>query len=182
MMEHKIIMAGFGGQGVMAIGQLTTYAGMVEDKFVSWLPSYGPEMRGGTANCAVIISDEPVSAPTVTQSTSAIIMNEPSLEKFEPEAKPGAKFIINSSLVFKKIEREDIEGFYIPANEIAAQIGNPKVANMVMLGAFLEATHVVSEETVLKVFTKVFGANKEKFIPMNKEAMEAGANYVKNQK
>lgn len=178
-MEHKIIMAGFGGQGVMAIGQLTTYAGMVEEKHVSWLPSYGPEMRGGTANCAVIISDEPVSAPTVTASTSAIIMNAPSLEKFEPEAKPGAKFIINSSLIPQKVSRDDIEGFYVPANEIAIQIGNPKVANMVMLGAFLEATKVVSQETVLKVFTKVFGENKAKFIPMNQEAMNAGANYVR---
>ncbi len=178
-MEHKIIMAGFGGQGVMAIGQLITYAGMVEEKYVSWLPSYGPEMRGGTANCAVIISDEPVSAPTVTASTAAVIMNTPSLEKFEPEAKSGAKFLINCSLVDKKISREDIEGYYVPANDIANKIGNPKVANMVMLGAFLEVMEVVSKETVLKVFTKVFGENKAKFIPMNQEAMDAGAKYVR---
>lgn len=181
-MEHKIVMAGFGGQGIMAIGQLTTYAGMVEGKHVSWLPSYGPEMRGGTANCAVIISDTPVSAPTVTASTAGIIMNAPSLDKFEPEALPGAKFFINSSLINRKIQRDDIEGFYIPVNDIAAEIGNPKVANIVMLGAFLEITKVVSPETVLKVFTKVFGENKAKFIPMNQKAMEEGSKYAKKQR
>ncbi len=179
-MEHKIVMAGFGGQGIMAIGQLTTYAGMVEEKHVSWLPSYGPEMRGGTANCSVIVSDEPVSAPVVTSASSLIIMNPPSLDKFEPEAQPGAKIFVNSTLVPRKVEREDVEAYYIPANEIAVEIGNPKVANMVMLGAFLEKTKVVSADTVLQVFTKVFGANKAKFIPLNEQAMSQGAEYVRN--
>src|SRR5699024_10889245 len=134
-MEERVIMAGFGGQGVMAIGQLLTYGGMVENKNVSWLPSYGPEMRGGTANCGVIVSDEPVGSPVVVNSTSAIIMNKPSLDKFEDSIINGGKLFINSSLIEQKAKRDDIDIYYIPANEIADEIGNARVANMVMLGA-----------------------------------------------
>src|SRR5690554_2587179 len=107
-MEERIVVAGFGGQGVMAIGQLLTYSGMIEDKRVSWLPSYGPEMRGGTANCSVIIADEAVGSPVVVDPTSAIVMNLPSLDKFEPTVVPGGKLFVNSSLIDKKSTREDI--------------------------------------------------------------------------
>ncbi|SHH19274.1 2-oxoacid:acceptor oxidoreductase family protein [Tepidibacter thalassicus] len=180
MATEKIICAGFGGQGVMSMGQLMTYAGMLEDKEVSWLPSYGPEMRGGTANCSVIVSDTPVGSPIITNdATTAIVMNLPSLIKFEKDVVSGGKIFVNSSLIDQKIEREDIEAYYIPANEIALELGNAKVANMVMLGAYLEVTKTVKTDSVLEAFKKVFGPSKEKFIPLNKEALEKGAAAVK---
>jgi len=180
-MEERIIIAGFGGQGVMAIGQLLTYAGMIEGKHVSWLPSYGPEMRGGTANCNVVISSEDVGSPVVIDATSAIIMNKPSLDKFENSVVKGGKLFINSSLIDRKCERDDIEVYYVPCNEIADKLGNSRVANMVMLGAFLEATKVVSIDSILQGFTKVFGERKANLIPINKEALEKGAEAIREQ-
>jgi 2-oxoglutarate ferredoxin oxidoreductase subunit gamma len=153
---------------------------MIEDKNVSWLPSYGPEMRGGTANCSVILSDEPVGSPVVTDSTASIVLNKPSLDKFENSVVPGGKLFINSSLIDKKSVRNDIDVYYIPANEIAMELGNDKVANMVMLGAFLEATKLVDIESILKAFTKVFGENKAHLVPLNKEALEKGAETIRN--
>lgn len=180
-MEERIVIAGFGGQGVMAIGQLLTYAGMIEDKNVSWLPSYGPEMRGGTANCGVIVSNEPVGSPVVVDSTTVIVMNKPSLDKFEDTIVKGGKLFINSSLIEQKAKREDIEVYYIPANEIADSLGNARVANMVILGAYLEASKTVEMESVLEGFTKVFGENRAHLIPINKEALEKGAEVAKEQ-
>ncbi|NLW40037.1 MAG: 2-oxoacid:ferredoxin oxidoreductase subunit gamma [Tissierellia bacterium] len=180
-MEERIIIAGFGGQGVMAMGQLLTYAGMIEGKHVSWLPSYGPEMRGGTANCSVIVSSEPVGSPVVVNSTTAIVMNKPSLDKFEPSVNKGGRLFINSSLIEQKSKRDDIEVYYISANEIADELGNMRVANMVMLGAYLEATKTVDVESVLEGFTKVFGENRAHLIPINKEALERGAQAVREQ-
>lgn len=179
-MEERIIVAGFGGQGVMALGQLLTYSGMIEDKKVSWLPSYGPEMRGGTANCNVIISSDEVGSPVVVESTSAIMMNRPSLDKFEAGVVEGGKLFINSSLIDREATREDIDVYYIPANEIANELGNPKIANMVMLGAFLEATKVVEVDSILnEAFTAVFGDNRSHLKPINKEALERGAELAK---
>ncbi len=181
-MEERLIIAGFGGQGVMAIGQLLTYAGMGENKKVSWLPSYGPEMRGGTANCSVIISTDPVGSPVVIDSTSAIVMTRPAFAKFEPLVRKGGNLLVNSSLIDAKSDRQDINVFYIPANDIANSLGNPKIANMVMLGAYLEASKVVSVDTVLgDAFKEVFGSNKAHFLPINKEAMEKGAEAVREQ-
>ena len=181
-MEERIVVAGFGGQGVMALGQLLTFSGMTEDKYVSWLPSYGPEMRGGTANCNVIISEEAVGSPLVTESTSAIVMNRPSLDKFEPTVKVGGKLFINTSIIDRKAKREDIDIFYIPANEVANELGNARIANMVMLGAFLEATKVVGVDTVLdKAFFAVFGEGKQHLLPINKEALEEGAKLARKQ-
>lgn len=180
-MEERVIMAGFGGQGVMAIGQLLTYGGMVENKNVSWLPSYGPEMRGGTANCGVIISTEAVGSPVVVDSTAAIVMNKPSLEKFEDSILEGGKLFINSSLIDAKSNREDIEVYYIPANEVADQLGNSRVANMVMLGAYLEVSKIVEFESVLKGFTKVFGEKRAHLLPINKKALEKGAEIAREQ-
>lgn len=180
-MEERIVVAGFGGQGVMAIGQLLTYAGMIEDKHVSWLPSYGPEMRGGTANCNVIVSDDAIGAPVIEEAGAAIVMNKPSLDKFENNIVKGGKLFINSSLIEQKAEREDIDIYYIPANEIANELGNDKVANMVILGAYLEATKLVKQESVLEAFTKVFGENKAHLLPLNKEAIEKGAEAAKSQ-
>lgn len=182
-MEERIIIAGFGGQGVMALGQLLTYSGMIEDKAVSWLPSYGPEMRGGTANCNVVISSDPVGSPVVVEATSAIVMNRPSLDKFESTIVSGGRLFINSSLIDRKCTREDIEVYYIPANEMANDLGNARIANMVMLGAFLEATNTVSVDTILnQAFTAVFGENKAHLKPINKDALEKGAELVRNQK
>src|SRR5690606_27100008 len=180
-MEERIIIAGFGGQGVMAIGQLLTYAGMIEGKQVSWLPSYGPEMRGGTANCNVVISSDDVGSPVVLDATTAIIMNKPSLDKFENSVVKGGKLFINSSLIDRKSERDDIDVYYVPCNKIADELGNSRVANMVMLGAYLEATKVVSVESVLEGFTKVFGERKAHLIPINKEALEKGAEAIREQ-
>ncbi len=178
-MNEKIIMAGFGGQGIMLIGQLITYAGMYEDKEVSWLPSYGPEMRGGTANCSVVVSDKPISSPIITKATSAIIMNNPSLEKFEPQVEVGGDLYINSSLVDLEPTRTDINIFKIPANDIAEKLGNPKGANMVILGAYLGRHPVVDIETIRQVLDKTMTGSKAKFVPINIEAIKEGMALVK---
>ncbi len=178
-MEERIIIAGFGGQGVMAMGQLLTYSGMLEDKKVSWLPSYGPEMRGGTANCNVIISTDPVGSPVVVEATTAIVLNKPSLDKFESSVVSGGRLFINSSLIDRKSTRDDIEVYYIPANEIANDLGNSKIANMVMLGAYVEAVGTVEVDSIYKAFGKVFGESKTHLLSINKEALEKGAETVK---
>jgi len=180
-MEERIIAAGFGGQGVMALGQMLTYAGMVEDKNVSWLPSYGPEMRGGTANCSVIISDRPVGAPVVSKATTVFVLNKPSLDKFEDAVEAGGKLFINSSLIDEKPKRDDIEVYYVPANDIATEVGNNRVANMVMLGAYLEVTKMVGLDSIEEAFYKVFGENKKHLFPINKEAIEKGMEAVREQ-
>lgn len=178
-MENKIICAGFGGQGVMSMGQLLAYAGMIEGKNVSWLPSYGPEMRGGTANCAVTVSDEEIGSPIITDDADvAMIMNLPSLIKFENDVKPGGKIFINSSLITKKVERTDVDVYYIDANELAKEIGNPKAANLVMLGALLKSMSIVDIESILEAFKKVFGPSKEKFIPQNRDALVKGGESI----
>ena len=178
-MTQRIICAGFGGQGVMLIGQVLAYAGMIEDKEVSWLPSYGPEMRGGTANCNVIISDEPVGAPTVTEADVAIVMNKPSLDKFENTVVPNGNLFINSSLIDKKCDRDDINVYYTPANHIATKLGTPQVANVVILGAYLERCGVVKQSSIIEGLKKVLGEKKAKFIPLNQKAIEKGGENVR---
>ncbi|HBC30872.1 MAG TPA: 2-oxoacid:ferredoxin oxidoreductase subunit gamma [Clostridiales bacterium] len=179
-MEQKVIMAGFGGQGIMAIGRLLAYAGMLEDKNVTWMPSYGPEMRGGTANCAVVVSEEEVGSPLISKDgTAAIVMNLPSMIKFEKELVPGGKLIVNSSLIDVEPTRNDLDVYYIQANELALELGNGKVANMVMLGAYLEITKAVDVESVLNAFVKVFGEDKSELVPLNKEALMKGAQAAK---
>lgn len=177
-MEERVIIAGFGGQGVMAMGQLLTYSGMIEDKKVSWLPSYGPEMRGGTANCNVIISTDPVGSPVVIEASTAIVLNKPSLDKFESAVVPGGKLFINSSLIDRKSTRDDIDVYYVPANEIANELGNSRIANMVMLGAYLQVANTVEVESIYKAFGKVFGESKAHLLPLNKEALERGRQIV----
>ncbi|MGL6065057.1 MAG: 2-oxoacid:acceptor oxidoreductase family protein [Fusobacteriaceae bacterium] len=179
-MTNKIICAGFGGQGLMSLGMLVTYAGMLEQKEVSWCPSYGAEMRGGTANCSVVVSDIPVGSPVISNDATIVVaMNLPSLLKFESSLAPGGKLFINSSLITEKPSRKDIDVFYIPANDLANDLGNIKIANMVMLGAMLEVCPIVKPQSILDAFPKVFGENKAKFVPMNKEAIEKGASLVK---
>ncbi|WP_422484452.1 2-oxoacid:acceptor oxidoreductase family protein [Gudongella sp. DL1XJH-153] len=180
-MDERLIIAGFGGQGVMAMGQLLTYSGMIEGKNVSWLPSYGPEMRGGTANCNVTISTEPVGSPVVLEATTAVVLNLPSLDKFEESVVPGGNLMINSSLIEKKAERDDINVYYIPANDIANEIGNTRIANMVMLGAYIEITGAIKIDSVYEAFEKVFGETKAHLLPVNKDALKRGAEVVREQ-
>ncbi|MGL5123661.1 MAG: 2-oxoacid:acceptor oxidoreductase family protein [Fusobacteriaceae bacterium] len=179
-MTNKIICAGFGGQGLMSLGMLVTYAGMLEEKEVSWCPSYGAEMRGGTANCSVVLSDTPVGSPLISNDATIVVaMNLPSFLKFQSSLVPGGKLFINSSLINEKPSRTDIEIFYIPANDFANDLGNVKIANMVMLGAMLKVCPIVKTESIFEAFPKVFGENKAKFIPMNKEAISKGASLIK---
>jgi 2-oxoglutarate ferredoxin oxidoreductase subunit gamma len=178
-MTHEIIMAGFGGQGVMAMGKILAEAALKEGKNVSWLPSYGPEMRGGTANCNVIISEDPVGAPVVTEATAALILNRPSLDKFEKDVIPGGALIINSSLIDQKSKRDDIKVYYVPANDIANELGNGKIANMVMLGAYLEASGAAKQDTIMEIITEIFSGKKASVIPVNKEALVRGAACIK---
>lgn len=182
MLNEKVICAGFGGQGVMSMGQLLTYAGMLENKQVSWLPSYGPEMRGGTANCNVMISEGPIGSPVITNdATAAILMNLPSLIKFEENVAPGGIVIVNSSLIPNKVTRQDVKPYYVPANDIAGELGNVKAANMVILGAYLElAGYPVAIESIVEALKKVFGSSKAHLIPMNEDALRRGAASVRN--
>ena len=178
-MTHEIIMAGFGGQGVMSMGKILAEAALKEGKNVSWLPSYGPEMRGGTANCNVIVSDEPVGAPVVSEATAALILNRPSLDKFEGSVVPGGVLIINSSLIEQKAKREDIKVYYVPANDIANELGNGRIVNMVMLGAYLEASGAAKQDTIMEIITEIFSGKKASVIPINKEALVRGAACIK---
>ena len=181
MLNEKIICAGFGGQGVMLIGQLISYAGMLEGKEVSWLPSYGPEMRGGTANCSVMVSERTIGSPVITNdATTAIVMNLPSLDKFESDVAAKGNLLINSSLIEKKASRSDITAYYVPANEIAVELGNSRVANMVMLGAYLELTKIVEVDSVMKALKKIFGEGKAHLLDVNQVALQKGAEALKS--
>lgn len=172
-MENKIIIAGFGGQGVLLIGKMLAYAGMMEGKEVSWLPSYGPEMRGGTANCTVVISDKPVGSPVVKSPNILIVLNRPSLDKFEPFVKKDGLLIINSSLIDRKSDRKDIEVLYVPANEIALRCGSPKAANMVALGALIGKTEILKIESIEETIKETF-SEKEKIVNLNLKALREG--------
>ena len=173
MATHKLIIAGFGGQGVMLIGQMIAYAGMLEGKEVTWMPSYGPEMRGGTANCTVIVSDKKINSPIISEATSVVAMNLPSMVRFEDTVVPGGKLFVNRSLIKEKPGRDDIDVYYIDANEIAAGLQNDKAANMVILGAIARVTGIVELESIEKVMEKLFICNKSKLIPLNKQALTA---------
>lgn len=172
-MQSEVIMAGFGGQGILLIGKMLAYAGMHEGKEVSWLPSYGPEMRGGTCNCTVVVSDKPVGSPVIRSPRVVLAMNLPSLEKFEPDIRPGGLLLINSSLINRGSEREDLTVIEVPANQIATELGNPRGANMVALGAYLGATDAVSLDEVITVIRETFAA-KPAVIDVNIEALQKG--------
>ena len=178
-MEQRIIIAGFGGQGVLSIGQMLAYAAMLNEQEVTWLPSYGPEMRGGTVNCNVIISDKPIAYPMVNHADAVLVMNNPSLIKFAPAVVPGGCLFVNSSLVTSTCDRTDIEIFNIPCNEMAEELGNSRMANMIMLGAYLKKSSVVPTDLVLESLLKVLGENKRPLLPLNEKALAAGAALVK---
>ena len=173
-MKKEFIFAGFGGQGMLLIGKFLAMACMLDGKHVSWLPSYGPEMRGGTANCSVIVSDAPVASPLVDKADVVVAMNRPSLDKFESHVKPGGTLVINSSLIDRKAERDDIQVVYCDATRIAEEVGNPKGANVAILGAMLQKAPVVSDELMSEAIRIELGERKAKFLPGNMKALEAG--------
>lgn len=172
-MQNDVIMAGFGGQGILLIGKMLAYAGMHAGKEVSWLPSYGPEMRGGTCNCTVVISDTTVGSPVIQSPRAVLAMNLPSLEKFEPDVRSGGVLLINTSLIERETDRDDVTVVEVPANEIANELGNPRGANMVALGAYLGVTDAVPFKEVEKVIREAFAA-KPKVIDVNIEALKRG--------
>lgn len=179
MTTHNIIVSGFGGQGVMGIGQLLTYAGMFDNKEVSWLPSYGPEMRGGAANCSIIISDEPIGAPNIAKAQNVIVMNEPSLDKFEENIQEGGSLFINSSLIDRDTTRTDVNSYLLPVNDLTAEYGNPRALNMIMVGAFNEVAKVVSQESLEKAVSELYGKKKPEMLQTNLDAMKFGADKMK---
>ena len=174
MINEKVIIAGFGGQGVMLMGQLLSYAATDKDLNTLWFPSYGPETRGGTANCSVTISETTVNSPVISTPDSIIIMNKPSLDKFQPKLKKGGHLFLNSSLVKDVVVRDDVNVYNIEANDIAKRLGNIKVANMVILGAYLAVTKVFTEDEVLEILKQKFTGAKAKLIDINRKALEAG--------
>jgi 2-oxoglutarate ferredoxin oxidoreductase subunit gamma len=174
-MYQGVLIAGFGGQGVVSAGILLTYSGMVEDKYVTFFPSYGAEMRGGTANCSVVISDQEVASPVIAHPDSLIVMNEPSLTAFEASINEGGLMLLNSSLISSEPQRKDIETLRVPANDIAAELGSPKSANMVMIGAYCKKTGAINLESVFTALPKVFLKANEALIAKNIEALKKGA-------
>ena len=178
-MALEFQLAGFGGQGIMVMGQVMCYAGLDEGLHVSWFPSYGAEMRGGTANCQVVIDKEEIGSPVIGKPDVVVAMNNPSLLKFESTVKPGGKLFINSTLVDRKPTRTDIEIYHVPGNEIAMKLGNARVANMVILGAMLEKTKVVPQDAVMKALEEHLPKRHHHLLPVNRQALEAGAAAVK---
>lgn len=169
----RIIIAGFGGQGVLSLGQFIAYAAMYEGKEVSWLPSYGPEMRGGTANCSVCVDDKQIASPIIGNPDTLIAMNKPSLDKFIDKVRSGGTIIINSSLIEDKVERTDVNVVYVDANALALQAGNAKTANIVVFGAYVKLTGTLEKENAINTISKIF-AKKPKVIPANIAAFELG--------
>lgn len=180
MIQFELLCAGFGGQGVMLMGQLLAYAAAMEDKEATWFPSYGPEMRGGTANCQVVISDTPISSPVLSHPETVIALNKPSFQKYEPLVSSGGLLLVNSTLNDVKSSRTDLEIYEIPATEMANELGGAIVANIVLLGAYLERVPAVRWESVEKVLHKLLSGSKERFLPMNLEALHRGAETMRS--
>ena len=178
-MTNEIMIAGFGGQGILFAGKFLAYAALLQGRNVSWLPSYGPEMRGGTANCCVSISEEPIICPIILEPTELIAMNLPSLLKFEPTVVPGGTIFVNSSIIAEKVTRTDVKAVYVPCLEIAQELGNMKVANMVMLGAYIQAMGNLKVETIKEMLVHMFTGPKAKLVDLNIEALARGAACVK---
>jgi 2-oxoglutarate ferredoxin oxidoreductase subunit gamma len=177
-MQNEIIVSGFGGQGVLFGGQLLAYTAMDLDQHVTWIPSYGPEMRGGTANCTVIISEEEIGSPLVKRPKAVIAMNLPSLNKYEPLLKPEGVMIINTSMVDRAVQRNDIVTVALPANEIAEQLGNSKGTNMVMLGALLAKLPVFPLEALVESMKAHTPKRNQQFIPGNVKTLQAGFEFA----
>ena len=177
MATSQILIAGFGGQGVLFAGKFLAYKALTENKQLSWLPSYGPEMRGGTANCSVIISDDPVGSPIITTPDCLIAMNRPSLDKYVDTVTPGGMILVDSSLISVKVERTDVRTFYIPATKMANDAGFATLANMVLVGKLIKESGVVSFENNKETFEKFIPAKKANLIEINCQALQTGYDY-----
>ena len=176
-MTFETIFAGFGGQGILFAGKAIAYAGMIENKNVSHLPSYGPEMRGGTCNCHVIVSDEAVASPIIVEPTALVAMNAPSFDKFEDQLVPGAKAIIDSTLIEREAKRDDIDVFRVPATDMANKMGLPKLANMILVGKLVKETGMFTLEELIGAIKKLVPASKPELLENNIKTVEAGYNY-----
>lgn len=173
-MHEEVIFAGFGGQGVLSMGQVLAYSGMIENKEVCWMPSYGPEMRGGTANCIVTVSDNEISSPIIGRFDTVVALNQPSLDKFEKAVKPGGMLIYDSTNIIEPPTRTDIEVIPIPASEESVKLKNTKIMNMIVLGAFLAKRKCVTVETVLSALRKVLPERHHHLLPLNETALNRG--------
>jgi 2-oxoglutarate ferredoxin oxidoreductase subunit gamma len=180
-MQTEVIIAGFGGQGVLFAGQLLAYAALDAGKEVTWFPSYGPEMRGGTANCTVVVADEEIGSPLVRNPQAAIVMNLPSLDKYEPMVTKGGVLVANSSLTNREAQRDDLVSVFLPANEIAEQIGNKRLINVVMLGALLAKLPVLPLEAIEEGLERHLPERHKRLLPMNLEALRRGAAYARGE-
>ena len=176
-MTTQILIAGFGGQGVLFAGKFLAYKGMVEDLNISWLPSYGPEMRGGTANCSVVLSDMPVGSPIITAPDVLVAMNLPSLQKFVDSVVPGGKIFVDSTLIDAKVERTDVEVFYIPATQMAKDAGFSTLANMIIMGKIIKETDVVRFDNNRETLESFIPAKKAKLIDINCQALQTGYDF-----
>ena len=176
-MLSQILIAGFGGQGVLFAGKFIAYKGLYENQEVSWLPSYGPEMRGGTANCSVILSDTPVGSPIVSNPDILLVMNLPSLDKYENAAVKGAKIIVDSTLIERKVVRDDVDAYYIPATRMANDAGIPTLANMIMVGKMIRETNAISFDDMENVLKKVVSAKHADLLEVNLKALQTGYQY-----
>ena len=177
-MNANILIAGFGGQGVLFAGKFLAYKGLLEGRNVSWLPSYGPEMRGGTANCSVILSDDPVGSPIVNKPDILIAMNLPSLDKYENAVVPGGKIFVDSTLISRKVARTDVDVTYIPSTAVAKEIGAPTLANMVMVGKVIKETALVDYGDLEAGLKKVVSARHADLLEVNKKAIAAGYDFA----
>ncbi len=177
-MTEELIIAGFGGQGVLSLGQILCYGGVLQGKEVSWMPSYGPEMRGGTANCITIISDTKISSPIISTFDTLIALNQPSLDKFQNSVKPNGLIIYESSTILNPPLRNDVDVIPIEAANEAAKLKNTRVMNMIILGAYLKKKPIISFDTALEALKKVLPERYHHLIPLNKEAMEKGKELV----
>lgn len=177
MKTTKYLFSGFGGQGILFSGKFLAYKGLTEDKQVSWLPSYGPEMRGGTASCSVIISDELIGSPIVDSPDVLVAMNLPSLDKFEKTVKAGGTIILDSTLIERKVDRSDVEVVYLPATRLANENGCPTLANMIIVGKLLKVTGEYDEKSIEETLKKVISAKRADMLEINKKAMQIGAEF-----
>lgn len=177
-MTEEMIIAGFGGQGVLSMGKILAYSGIMQDQEVSWMPSYGPEMRGGTANVTVIISDERISSPVLTNFDTAIILNQQSMDKFESSVKPGGVLIYDPNGITKHPTRTDIKIYTIKGAKLASEMGNPKTFNMIVLGAFMQVKPIVQLENVIKGLKKSLPKRHHKLIPLNQDVITMGMKNV----
>jgi len=176
--NKEIVIAGFGGQGVLSMGMTIAYAGMVENLEVAWMPSYGPEMRGGTANCVVILSDQKISSPIINEFDTAIILNQPSMEKFESMVKPNGEILFEASTILSPPTRNEIRQYKLPANAAAQSLNNKRIMNMIILGAFTQLNPILHDTSIMTALKKVLPERHHHLLPINEKALHHGKNLI----